>query len=292
MTFFSKSNFNIRETPIPAVVIPIYRLPLRPEEEISLFQLEKHLGDYPRVIFGPSSLGSANLSKYGSSVSIWPDHHFSSVEAYSRLLMNEEFYQEFTAWSHILIYQLDCLVFRDELMEWSKKPWDYYGAPWFKNFRGENRDGGLWAVGNGGLSLRRISAFLKVLQYPASEGIYRSPYLNPHHGLLPDEVDTLESKRGSLFFLLPPWERWRMTQPEWTVGQEVQRYMYNEDAFWSFEALKFVPEFRVAPVEEAFQFAFEMNPSWCYEKNGGNLPFGCHAWCRYERAFWEKFLAY
>jgi hypothetical protein len=66
--------------------------------------------------------------------------------------------------------------------------------------------------------------------------------------------------------------------------------MYNEDAFWSFEAMQFDPLFRVAPLNEALKFAFEMNPAYCYNLNGGQLPFCCHAWARYDRAFWENML--
>ncbi len=27
-----------------------------------------------------------------------------------------------------------------------------------------------------------------------------------------------------------------------------------------------------------------------YNRNGGKLPFGCHAWPRWDRAFWEPYL--
>jgi hypothetical protein len=46
----------------------------------------------------------------------------------------------------------------------------------------------------------------------------------------------------------------------------------------------------VAPVEEALGFSFEREPRYCFERNGGRLPFGCHAWNRWDRPFWEPYL--
>jgi hypothetical protein len=31
-------------------------------------------------------------------------------------------------------------------------------------------------------------------------------------------------------------------------------------------------------------------PRLCFELNGRKLPFGCHAWQRYDRGFWEPYL--
>jgi hypothetical protein len=252
--------------------------------------LDKHLGKYPRILCAPYSISENELLKPGAFFIRFPDKHFQSVEAYSRLLMSQEFYNELTAWSHVLIYQLDCLVFSDELLRWCELPYDYIGAPWFKDFKEENCSSGLWAAGNGGFSLRRVDAFLKLLRSSAPEGIYRNPYIAPHYGLLPKEIEKENQHTVSYQAVLPSWERWPFVQPNWCVEQELQRYMYNEDAFWAFEAKKFDPRFRVAPPEVALKFCFEMNPSWCFEKNAFQLPFGAHAWARYDKAFWEKIL--
>ncbi len=40
-----------------------------------------------------------------------------------------------------------------------------------------------------------------------------------------------------------------------------------------------------SPVE-ACAFAFERSPRYLYEKNANILPFGCHAWEKYDKAFW------
>jgi hypothetical protein len=75
-----------------------------------------------------------------------------------------------------------------------------------------------------------------------------------------------------------------------TLEEELKSYTFNEDLFWSLEAPKHDSQFRVASAEVALPFAFEMSPSWCFENNNNKLPFGCHAWARYDRAFWEQYL--
>ena len=48
--------------------------------------------------------------------------------------------------------------------------------------------------------------------------------------------------------------------------------------------------FKVASLEEGLRFAFEVSPKTCYEMNGGKLPFGCHAWAKYDPEFWKAHL--
>jgi hypothetical protein len=76
----------------------------------------------------------------------------------------------------------------------------------------------------------------------------------------------------------------------WVSGRTDSRFEAHEDLFWSFEAQRFRPEFRIASVEEALRFAFELEPRRAFELAGGRLPFGVHAWARYDRTFWEPHL--
>jgi len=43
-------------------------------------------------------------------------------------------------------------------------------------------------------------------------------------------------------------------------------------------------------VEEGLRFAFEGAPRMCFELNQQKLPFGCHAWAKFDRSFWEPYL--
>jgi hypothetical protein len=76
----------------------------------------------------------------------------------------------------------------------------------------------------------------------------------------------------------------------WSERKRWRRFPFYEDSFWSIEAPKFDREFRVPTAEEALPFAFEVDPRWCYEKNNRKLPFGCHAWAKYDKEFWMEVL--
>jgi hypothetical protein len=65
---------------------------------------------------------------------------------------------------------------------------------------------------------------------------------------------------------------------------------YHEDYFWAYEAGRYVKEFRIPQPSEALDFSFETAPRYCLAANSGRMPFGCHAWTKYDRAFWEPFL--
>lgn len=59
----------------------------------------------------------------------------------------------------------------------------------------------------------------------------------------------------------------------------------NEDLLWTL----FAP-FRKPPAREALRFAFELNPAASYRINQQQLPFGCHAWEKYDPDFWKQFI--
>lgn len=61
----------------------------------------------------------------------------------------------------------------------------------------------------------------------------------------------------------------------------------NEDAFFSACDSE---RFRVAPKETALTFSFEREVRACFEENHRTLPFGCHAWERYDFEFWKEYI--
>ena len=70
----------------------------------------------------------------------------------------------------------------------------------------------------------------------------------------------------------------------------MERWERSEELFIADRASYYYPEFTIAPLDEALRFGFECVPRYCYELNGNRLPFGCHAWERYDREFWEQFV--
>jgi len=76
------------------------------------------------------------------------------------------------------------------------------------------------------------------------------------------------------------------------LGEKVKRWPENEDVFWSFYGEVCKDKFSVAPIEVAEKFSFEQIPRQLYEKIG-QLPFGSHAWYKYDIGFMrEIFLSY
>jgi hypothetical protein len=82
---------------------------------------------------------------------------------------------------------------------------------------------------------------------------------------------------------------WRLVD-EWRQFMDPASNNRNNDIFWSDMAKYYLPGFRVASFHVGLRFAFEVAPSECFRMNGGNMPFGCHAWERYDREFWEPHL--
>lgn len=64
----------------------------------------------------------------------------------------------------------------------------------------------------------------------------------------------------------------------------------NEDVFWGLVVPQKCSFFKVAPPEIALKFSFEVKPKYLYTVNNKQLPFGCHAWNRYEPKFWRQFI--
>lgn len=61
---------------------------------------------------------------------------------------------------------------------------------------------------------------------------------------------------------------------------------FPEDVFFSYCGKRGDCDFRVAPIDIAYKFSAEFNPIRVTKKNGGKLPFGCHAWHNHHPAFY------
>ena len=64
----------------------------------------------------------------------------------------------------------------------------------------------------------------------------------------------------------------------------------NEDGFFSTYAAKIDHSFKVAPSDVAMRFSFEQKPAELFRLMGNALPFGCHAWRKYDPIFWSEFI--
>ncbi|MBE6300540.1 MAG: hypothetical protein E7085_01610 [Parabacteroides distasonis] len=260
------------------IVIPIYKDFLSESELLSLKQCLKILGTFDIVLVCSNDI---DLSKYKLIfreyklpivVEYFDTMFFKSVVGYNRLMLSQSFYTRFQRYEYILIYQLDAYVFENKLTEWCNKGYDYVGAPWLwpnKKFHE--------TCGNGGFSLRKVKTFISLLNTPLEKKIfsfkglmcyyrYRGPLHKFKYVLL-----GLLGYRNSLNYF-------------------VNINPVNEDIFYS--SLKY-DYFSIPEAQEAMYFSFETEPSFLYEKTNNILPFGCHAWEKYEYAtFWKKIIPF
>lgn len=218
-----------------AVVIPYYRKELSKTEKISLEQCIKTLSKHPIILVIPDSMADPICSYRGLLYERVPDEWLQSVSSYNRMMLKAEFYKRFKKYKYILIYQLDAFVFSDQLNRFCQYEFDYIGAPWLKGVKYyKNFSRCVWYVGNGGLSLRKVETFIRILS-----------------------VTNLEKNN------------------------------VIEDVFWSSCEGE---DFSVAPINVALQFSFECDVQECFALNGEKLPFGCHAWEKYDYDFWKPYI--
>ena len=264
-----------RATKRVAVLVPMTdRTELTRDEEVSMRHLLHFLNRYDKFMVVAEGL---DISHPEFEIKRFPRRFFGSADAYKRLVLSRDFYESFADYEYILIYHLDALAFSDQLLEWCDAGFDYIGAPWLNS--PDDPDQGFRDVGNGGFSLRRVSSCLRVMDSPRYR-VHPDEYWQTRYGQQPLAVRVANMPRKYLKYLR------RYNGAEW----EMARYRNNCDVFWARRARHYDPEFRIAPVETALRFAFECAPAYCYERNGRQLPFGCHAWARYDRAFWTPFL--
>lgn len=267
-----------------AIVVPLSSRPvLAPEEDVSLRHLCHYLGDRDKYLILPPGV---SMERPGFKSVHFPTKFFGSAAAHNRLLMWPDFYRAFEDYEYILMYHLDSLVLSSDITRWCQAGFDYIGAPWLPcsdmPWVKEPR------VGNGGFALMKIQSVLTVLhnRYRLEPATFWSDILTRNRKPLRFLFELLEA-------LQPLFPKSRLIQrplEDWTITEKPDIHGRNNDFFWSFDAVRYFPEFKVAPVEEGLRFAFEGAPRMCFEMNNRKLPFGCHAWAKFDRAFWEPFL--
>ena len=247
-------------------------------EKISLQQCFNTFSEREIYIICPEGL---NISEYKA---ISPDLnidfiHFrwqSNYQNFNRLKILPFLYERYKKYEYILFYEPDAFVFRDELDQWCDKGFDYAGAPWFDGFNSKEGSGDFLGVGNGGFSLRNTAAHLRVLHslsYVTSfKENWNSRFVEKRYG-----KNMLKQAAGLLL------DHTIRNNTYWRFNS----YNGHEDQFWGLDVPKVFSWFKKPLYEEAASFAFEMQPRRLYELNNHQLPFGCHAWWKYDLDFWK-----
>jgi len=72
--------------------------------------------------------------------------------------------------------------------------------------------------------------------------------------------------------------------PAWPANEDSLFSIYHKRAF----PLRFM--LKLPSWKESLSFAFEKNPEISFNLQEESLPFGCHAWEKYNPSFWQKFI--
>jgi hypothetical protein len=265
------------------VLIPIHSEQPSKAALLSFKQCYKVLSEHDTRIIAPEGL---NISVYKEHVPeaifvfIDPDW-LSSVRRYNDLKMSAYFYDLLKPYDFLLTYELDAWVFRDELAQWCNKAYDYIGAPWFDGWHEQNEAKIMIGAGNSGFSLRSISKCRVLLKR-----IQRLQWL----------YQITRSKGGKpnrkFLWVLQLFSGYFKIRSTRKLPLLLKPEPINEDDFWCNIVSEVFSDFNVAPVAAASRFSFEANPAMLYAQNDEQLPFGCHAWQRYDPLFWTDFIPF
>ena len=228
---------------------------MTPAEKASLRQCLTVLTAYPIFVIKPAGLQLTELAAEYPTLQFrsYADRYFSGIDGYNELMVSRSFYESFAKFEYMLIYQLDAYVFRDELREWCAKGYDYIGAP------------GLEPAELSKLPVEAGDEYARILSQ------YR-PVLNGGLSLRRIPALLRYIRIYDLFY---------------------SRWPGNEDKLFSLDARRLAPMkyfIKLPAWQEALAFAFEKSPAASYAINGQQLPFGCHAWERYDPDFWKPFI--
>ena len=265
------------------ITIPLYKSELTENEKCSLIQCIAVLKKHPIVLVCGKNL---DISKYEEifkshkkefSCERFDDSNFKNIDSYSKFCLSDFFYERFTNYKYLLIYQLEAFVFKDELEDWCAKDFDYIGAPWNLEVLEKMTHTKFECGGNGGLSLRKIETMLKLMKFNLkNKTIYtRKSY---------KDIFNLYKKRKPISNLL--------NTPKHIYIYIFQNFIFkefvtNEDLVIAKFAKKFINDFKFAPKEEAAKFSIESFCEYFYELNRKTLPFGSHNYFSH-LDFWEK----
>lgn len=250
------------------IVIPVHSKEPSQHEKISFTQCFRIFCRHDIFVVAPEGL---DLDEYRQLVPefnvkfIHPKWQASKYQ-YNQLKLSKFFYDLFLDYHFLLTYELDSFVFRDELLHWCEKGYDYIGAPWFSGFHDPGDE--IIGVGNSGFSLRNVSVARKAVS---------KIYL--------DDDDVPRRQPAVLRAAKYLW--FRSMNLVWSNYSIYRLGVQGEDLFFCRTVPRTNPNFRIAPVDQSISFAFETRPELLFAKNNYRLPMGCHAWPRHNLEFWK-----
>lgn len=239
------------------IVIPIYKNALNKNEFASV---KRTINVFKQDLFfvAPSGLKLDYYKTYFPEVNyiFFGNEYFKSTQTYSKLLLSEQFYDQFAKYEYMLIAQTDVMILgnKEQFEQYVGMGYDYWGAPWFEGlkinkfpyslmnhlpkFIGKPK---MCYVGNGGFCLRSVKASKELIR------------------------------------------KHKIISKCWANEA-------NEDCFFSYFDGQ---DYKLAPVEIAKKFALEDQMKEYLTE--GNIPFAVHAWEKFYRedfSLIERFINY
>lgn len=278
------------------IVIPIYKSTPEWYEEISFNQVVKVLFKHEFVIVTFEELDIsyyADILKENNinfGVRYFDKIFFESVVGYNQLMLSKQFYQTFINYEFILIYQLDAYVFRDELDYWCEQNYDFIGAPLPEltdlDYR-VNKTREPVMVGNGGFSLRKTKSILDFLSH--KKPVIKPKRIFEHYKKAPFKIRYVFSSIAKCLGY-----KNRINYFVKSGVNEDKLFCLLLDETWIKRHLKENDSYlflKIPSVATALRFSFELYPEEMLVYNNNELPFGCHAWNKYEyETFWKKII--
>lgn len=275
------------------VVIPIYKDVITREERASIRQTYRILGHHDIVFV---THARCRLETYQEIVEaehgtlraeFFDKGYFDSTEHYSNLCFSEEFYLRFKEYEYMLICQTDAWVFRDELDYWCGLGYDYIGAPIYFPYNKKRFTNIFFGVGNGGFCLRKISHCLRIVRHDKNKVLLKPQALARmywYYFLYNEAFTSNIFRRIGLAGKLVA----KCLGLGNTAGYFIRNHI-NEDMLfgtwatqsWGLESCSIPDELTAA------RFAMELNAPLLYKRLNGQLPFGCHAFEKWDyKEFW------
>lgn len=210
------------------IIVPVYKEKLNFHEYNSLIQLQSILSPekYDIHFICPEYLNFSYYEehfKYKYIFRFW-DSYFIDNSTYSKLMLNENFYKYFQEYEYMLIYQTDGWVFKDDLIDWCEKGYEYIGAPFMFRYPSSKSAAVQHKLynGNGGVSLRKISWIIENIEkYKTTlpiDGIYEDITISQYFDII-NKPSFIECSKFS-------WD----TYPDvlWQVNQfEIPSFCHN-----------------------------------------------------------------
>lgn len=260
----------------PAILIPTHKQEPSLHEKLSLIQCQKILGSYPIYLLHPQGMPITTYQKIFPALRTLtaPPESMASISAYNKLMISPFIFHALNSHSHVLIHEPDAIVLKNDLHYWCEQDFDYIGAPWFTSDVMEHLE--LKATGNFGLSLIKTKT--------ANTLFTDNPRWFSASMIVRELIRGLRGQKDALSRALKS-----MGSSGKLTGAH---HLYEDhcDIFWSYLAPKVAPHFRIAPPEQAIYFSWEQSPKKCLTICNGKLPFGIHAWSKYDLTFLEPLL--